>query len=152
MMVVMMKTMTDNDYKKILRTHGLKATSARTAVLSYFSDNKRPVSVQQIHDDMLSEAPNVVTLYRMMQDFLEHDLVRRVDLGGECALFENALHAHHHHIVCLQCGHIEDIEECRIEQVITRIAKESTTFSQIEEHTFELFGLCDRCRLKRCSL
>jgi len=143
-----MRKMTKYSYKKMLRAVGLRATPARLYVLAHLAQAEQPLSVDALQKRLKHRAPHTVTLYRMMQDFLTKGLVRRVDFGQENAFFEFASQAHHHHIVCTQCGFIEDFSGCAMKKILERAQKHSTGFVEINEHHFELFGICKKCAPK----
>lgn len=96
-----------------------------------------------------SIVPDRVTLYRMMQDFERVGIVRQIDLRQGMAFYEimpgKGHHHDHHHIVCTQCGIVEDVEECFLHDSIKKVVKKSKKFSASYDHTFEIFGICKSC-------
>jgi len=53
--------------------------------------------------------------------------------------------SHHHHIVCEQCGALEDIENCNQVSLQKEILKHSKSFKVINSHSLEFFGICKNC-------
>jgi Fur family ferric uptake transcriptional regulator len=85
------------------------------------------------------------TVYRTLASFEKMGIIRQVNLRREAVYFELNID-HHHHIVCVKCGDIEDFKESsEIEKILGRIVEKSSRFKIIKEHSLELFGLCKTC-------
>ena len=132
------------DTKKILNGAGLKLTPQRTSILEVFSENKKPITAQEIHTQLKKKNIDLVTIYRTVASFEKAGLVKRVDLRQEAVFYELNLD-HHHHIVCTNCGTMEDFELCEMEKLSKKIVTGSKKFTFINEHNFELFGVCNAC-------
>lgn len=104
-----------------------------------------PVGVETIAQAVPSA--NVVTLYRMMNDFVEKGIVKQYELGHGHTDYELANRPHHHHAVCQSCGMIEDIfscaDTCGFEQAILKSSKK---FDAIVRQSTTFFGTCTRCQ------
>ena len=87
---------------------------------------------------------DLVTVYRTLASFEKAGIVKRVDLRADAVLYE-LNDEHHHHIVCTNCGTVEDFELCDMEALTKKIAQKSKHFKTIQEHTLELFGICTQC-------
>ena len=131
-----------HDYKETLRKNGLKATSGRIKLLELLSKAKHPVSIKEIVKAIGSRLLDEATIYRSLESFKEKELIRRVDFRRGYTYYELA-DDDHHHLVCKNCGRIEDFEGCQ--DLIKKTLKQSKYFSQINEHSLELFGLCKQC-------
>ena len=135
-----------------LKEHGLKATAPRLAVLEALGGESghAPRSAQDIHAALMKNAAakksgmDLVTVYRTLASFEKAGIVKRVDLRGDSVLYE-LNDEHHHHIVCTNCGTVEDFEMCDMEALTKKIAQKSKKFTTIREHTLELFGVCTQC-------
>lgn len=133
-----------NYYKEILLEKGIKNTETRLSVLEVFSRSKKPISALYICKKLLGKI-NEATVYRMLSLFEEKGILRRVNLRKESIYFE-LNNDHHHHIVCIKCGSIEDFKESiEIENLLEKIIKKSIKFKNIKEHSLELFGVCKMC-------
>lgn len=134
--------------KDLLKEKGLKATPARLAILDIFSKSKVPLSAEKIFLDLKRNKENKnineATVYRTLTNFEEVGILAKVDLRKESAFFELAKE-HHHHIACLKCDAVEDFESSEVEKVLGRIARNSSKFINIKQHSLELFGLCKAC-------
>ena len=132
------------DIKDTLKTLGMKNTPARTLVLEVLSENKKPMTVQDIADILKKKDIDLATIYRTITSFEKAELIHRVDLRTDTVLYE-LRSEHHHHIVCTSCGDMEDFELCDMENISKKIVSKSHKFNSVKEHNFELFGLCNAC-------
>ena len=94
------------------------------------------------------------TAYRNLEALERCGVVQRLETGGERAYFELAesLLGHHHHLICVSCGAISDIEldsetEARIDDALAAAAHESG-FTPVR-HNLDLYGRCGDCESDR---
>lgn len=131
-------------YKEVIRSKGLKATPARVAVLRILEDSSKPLDISTIIK-MVSE-DNVfadqATIYRIIENFLQKDLARRLQFH-ENKFFYEANRIEHHHAICESCGKIEDVSNCSIGRVEREIEKKSGF--TVKTHSLEFFGICNNC-------
>lgn len=135
-------------HASLLRDRGLKATPARVAVLSLFSVNAKPLSIQNILDQIKSASADQATIYRITEAFKTAGLIREVNLEHGHAHFELNTKEHHHHIVCERCGKVVDISNCDLDQLQKEVLKKSG-FHTIHRHSLEFFGICQQCQNKK---
>jgi len=131
-----------NDTVEIIRKAGLKATPARLLILKLFIESSFPLSAELIHKK--TSKTDSATVYRTLSIFLSKNLIQKIELGGNASVYE-LKGKHHHHIVCQKCGLVEDFTECHIDKLQNAIMRSSKHFNKIKEHSFELFGLCQKC-------
>lgn len=132
------------DFKKILKERGLKCTPTRLDIVEIFLKNHKPISADFIFNK-LNGGVDEATVYRTLSSFEKCGILKRVDLRKDSIHFE-LNNDHHHHIVCVKCGDIEDFREnIEIEKQLQRIIGRSIKFKNITEHSLELFGLCRAC-------
>ncbi|MHB1086230.1 MAG: Fur family transcriptional regulator [Minisyncoccota bacterium] len=133
------------DARGTLRDHGFRVTSGRVKLLDLLRKSGKPLSVQAILSKWKG-APDQATLYRTLTDLANAGVVKRVDLNTGTAHFEYTPdRPHHHHVVCTDCGTIEDIESCGIGDIQKQVSKISSRFKKIESHSLEFFGRCVQC-------
>jgi len=134
------------NYQKILKDGGLKCTSPRIMILEALDKFNKPVRALDIYNKLKNKIDEA-TIYRTLSSFEKNGIVRQVNLRREAVYFELNID-HHHHIVCLKCGDIEDFKESNeIEKILGRIVEKSSRFKIINEHSLELFGVCSKCYL-----
>ncbi len=142
------------DMISILRSAGLKATPSRLALVAAFPKSCEPVNAEFLIKK-ISGKPSLsidqATIYRNLAAFEKAHLIKRVDLHKDSAYYELSVagghgHAHHHHhMVCTACGLIEGFEACTVESITRSALSHSSKFKIIQDHSLELFGICNSC-------
>jgi Fur family transcriptional regulator, ferric uptake regulator len=139
-----MHTHPDPDFSAVLRQGGYKATPGRVLLLRTLFSEKEPVTVSYL-EKKLRRALDKVTLYRALESMVSSGVVREVDFRHGHAHYElEILRKHHHHIVCTECGLVEDVD-CDTKPFVRQVEKKSKRFSMIESHSMEFFGVCRSC-------
>ncbi|HCX34861.1 MAG TPA: ferric iron uptake transcriptional regulator [Rhodocyclaceae bacterium] len=101
-----------------LKSIGLKATSARLRILDLFRrPQARHMSAEDVYRTLTGEGVDVglATIYRVLTQFEEAGLLERHYFESGRAAFELKAAAHHDHIVCIQCGRVEEFFDQGIE-------------------------------------
>lgn len=131
------------DYSHIiLKKSGLKATPGRLALLDTFADQHKPLNADQLAE--CTKDIDLATIYRTIITFEKKGIIKRIDLRKGSLYYELAVD-HHHHIVCRDCGFIEDISECVLDRVAQKLSQKSKKFTRIDDHALEFFGVCMSC-------
>ena len=98
--------------------------------------------------EVSGEGINVVTVYRLVNLLVEMGLLRRIEFGQGYFRYERAESQdadHRHHLVCENCGRIEDFHGCAdLAPLTARVASESGF--NIARHQLELYGTCAACQ------
>lgn len=132
------------DYGEILKNSNIRVTSSRVMILENFYKTKKPIRAEDVYLNLKNKLDEA-TVYRTLSSFEKNKIIRRVNLKKDSAYFE-LNNDHHHHIVCESCGKIEDFREnVEIEKILKKIVEGSSNFKNINEHSLELFGLCNFC-------
>ncbi len=139
------------DYKRQLRKAGFKVTPARLAILNFMGQSKTPLSAQEIIE-RLHTISDPVTVYRTINSLKSNGLIRQVDLRHNHAHYELFDLDDHHHVICLDCGRVEDITGCGIEEMQKTILQTTKHFSEIRQHSVEFYGFCNKCLKKPSRL
>ena len=126
-----------------LEMRGHRMTDSRRRVLD-------AVMAQAAHftvDDVLHSTRNVgrATVFRTMKLLLDLNIVCRVMLDDGTLHYRVSTRSHHHHLVCIDCGRVEDFSQCDV-QSLTRDLAQATGY-EIERHWLEVYGRCHACRL-----
>lgn len=128
-----------------LKKTGLKATLPRIKILDIFQNSEeRHLSAEDIYKVMLntSEEIGLATIYRVLTQFEQAGILIRHHFESEKAVFELNEKSHHDHIVCLQCGHVEEFRNDEIEKIQVEVA-ENLGF-KIIEHSLYIYGDCSK--------
>ena len=142
------KSEQQNSFKNVLRKGGFKATPARLAILEIFKKSKQPLAAQEIID-ALPRDTDQATVYRTLKSLKLKGIIRQVDLRHNHAHYELAsVDEHHHHIICIHCGKIEDVPHAGARTLETAVLRESKFFAEIQQHSLEFYGICKTCARK----
>jgi Fur family ferric uptake transcriptional regulator len=130
---------------KDLRKAGLKVTLPRVKILDILeSSGTRHLSAEDIYRRLteLREDIGLATVYRVLTQFEAAGLVTRHHFADGMAVFELNEGAHHDHILCLDCGHVEEFMDAGIEERQTAVA--GRLGFEISEHALVIYGHCRR--------
>jgi Fur family ferric uptake transcriptional regulator len=134
------------DYKTAgINNTGLKATAPRVRILNLFESGKtRHMSAEDVYRTLMGEGLDVglATVYRVLTQFEQAGLLQRHHFESGKAVFELNQGGHHDHLVCLQCGRVEEFLDPEIEQRQDKIAKERGF--AIRDHSLYLYADCSR--------
>ena len=128
-----------------LKNVGLKATLPRLKVLSLFEKSKeRHMSAEDVYKILLSTGDDVslATVYRVLTQFEQAGLLVRHHFESGKAVFELNHGEHHDHIVCMQCGRVEEFCDENIE-ILQHKAAEERGF-KINEHSLYIYADCTK--------
>ena len=126
-----------------LKTAGLKATLPRLKIINLFEQSTvRHLTAEDVYRQLLAEGLDVglATVYRVLTQFEHAGLLVRHHFETGKAVFELNRGGHHDHLVCLQCGRVEEFFDGEIEKRQTRIARERGFV--ISEHALYLYAEC----------
>lgn len=126
-----------------LRKAGLKVTHPRLKILDILADGTaRHMSAEDIYKRLLesNEDIGLATVYRVLTQFEAAGLVTRHHFEGGMAVFELNQGEHHDHIVCVDCGHVEEFVDGGIEERQQAVAQRLGF--EISEHALILYGHC----------
>lgn len=130
-----------------LKTAGLKATTPRLKILDLFEHSaEQHLSADDIYNTLVGEGFDIgfATVYRVLTQFEQAGLLTRHHFDNGRSVFELNQGGHHDHIVCLQCGRVEEFYDAEIEKRQEKIAKEHGF--AIREHSLYLYGDCNKTR------
>jgi Fe2+ or Zn2+ uptake regulation protein len=101
----------DAELTELLRERGLRATSQRVVMHRLLRDRNRHVSAEELLSEASDRLPGVSlpTVYATLELFEQLGIVRRVNGGGGTLMWDTRADAHHH-MICRNCGRIEDME------------------------------------------
>lgn len=131
-----------------LKNIGLKATLPRLKVLELFENSeKRHLTAEDIYRMLIAEEIDIglATVYRVLTQFEQAGLLIRHHFDSDKAVYELNAGEHHDHLVCLQCGHVEEFFDEEIERRQKKIALERGF--TIHDHSLHLYVDCikDAC-------
>ena len=130
-----------------LKSAGLKATLPRLKIINLFENSKvRHLTAEDVYKLLLGEGLDIglATVYRVLTQFEQAGLLVRHHFESGKAVFELNEGKHHDHLVCMQCGRVEEFYDAEIEKRQNKIAKERGF--AISEHALYLYADCTKPR------
>src|SRR5574341_2358702 len=128
-----------------LKEIGLKATLPRRKILELFESSKvRHLSAEDVYKTLIGEGLDVglATVYRVLTQFEQAGLLARQHFETGKAVYELNQGGHHDHLLCLQCGRVEEFFDPEIEKRQAKIARERGFM--IREHSLYLYADCTK--------
>jgi len=128
-----------------LKTTGLKVTAPRLKVLDIFHRaTSRHLTAEDVYRALLSDSVDIglATVYRVLTQFEQAGILLRSHFESGKAVFELNEGNHHDHLVCLDCGQVEEFFDTKIEDRQRAIAQEKGF--ALAEHALSLYGHCVR--------
>ncbi len=131
-----------------IRKAGLKVTLPRVKILEILESNEdRHMTAEDVYKSLLERGEEIglATVYRVLTQFVNAGLAEKHHFEGGQAIFELDRGSHHDHIVCVQCGRVEEFVDATIEQCQNDIARKHSF--KITDHSLIIYGDCTR---KKC--
>src|SRR5690349_8910918 len=128
-----------------LKSAGLKATVPRLKIINLFETSKvRHLAAEDVYKMLLTEGLDIglATVYRVLTQFEQAGLLIRHHFESGKAVFELNQGGHHDHLVCMQCGHVEEFFDSDIEKRQEKIAKDRGF--KIHDHSLHLYVDCTK--------
>ncbi len=128
-----------------LKSIGLKATLPRLKILDLFENSsKRHMTAEEVYSLLKDEGQDIglATVYRVLTQFEQAGLLMRHHFDKDKAVFELNEGEHHDHLVCMQCGRVEEFYDAEIEKRQGKVA-ESRGF-KIHDHSLQIYVDCTK--------
>jgi len=128
-----------------LKDMALKATVPRLKILELFEKSSvRHLTAEDVYRMLISEKMDIglATVYRVLTQFEQAGLVERHFFESGKAIFEIKRSEHHDHLVCMDCGKVEEFHDPEIERRQIKVAEERGF--AIQEHALYLYARCTR--------
>ena len=132
-----------------LKNSGLKATLPRIKVLEIFQKTtRRHLSAEDVFKMLLGEGSDVglATVYRVLLQFEQAGILTRNHFESGKAVFELNEGSHHDHLVCVDCGRVEEFFDAEIEKRQRSVA--SARGFDLQDHALALYASCTK---KNCQ-
>ena len=128
-----------------LKSTGLKATLPRLKILEIFQKaEQRHMTAEDVYRLLLAEHSDIglATVYRVLMQFEQAGLLSRNHFEAGKAVYELREDEHHDHLVCLDCGHVEEFHDPEIEKRQHAVAKAKGFL--IADHALSLYANCTK--------
>ena len=128
-----------------LKNTGLKATVPRLKILDVFQKGEqRHMTAEDVFRVLLLERSDIglATVYRVLTQFEQAGILSRNHFESGKSVFELNEGKHHDHLVCLDCGRVEEFYDADIEQHQHAIARQRGF--ELQDHSLALYAVCTR--------
>ncbi|MDX8046065.1 Fur family transcriptional regulator [Gracilibacillus sp. S3-1-1] len=141
--------------KKELHTQRYKLTPQREATVRVLLEREEDhLSAEDVYLLVRDKAPEIglATVYRTLELLTELEIVDKINFGDGVSRYdlrkEGAKHFHHH-LVCTECGSVEEIEDDLLEEVENFV--QSDWGFIVKDHRLTFHGICKKCQDRICS-
>ncbi len=126
-----------------LRQHNLKATPQRLAISSALH-NSGHINIDVLYTLMLQKFNSIslATIYKNINLMLENSFIQEVKIPQQKSVYE-LTKATHSHLVCKECGEVEDIS-LDMETILNQVTLKSNF--KISKTDLVLSGICTNCQ------
>ena len=128
-----------------LKSSGLKATLPRIKILEVFQKTPvRHLTAEDVYKALLTEGADIglATVYRVLTQFEQAGILSRSHFESGKAVYELNEGTHHDHMVCLDCGRVEEFYDAEIEKRQNAVAKAKGF--EIADHALSLYANCTK--------
>jgi Fur family ferric uptake transcriptional regulator len=128
-----------------LKSTGLKATLPRLKILDVFQKGaQRHMTAEDVFRVLLEERSDIglATVYRVLTQFEQAGILSRSHFESGKAVYELNEGTHHDHMVCLDCGRVEEFYDAEIERRQHEVAR--TKGFAIADHALSLYAHCTK--------
>ncbi|MET0391093.1 MAG: ferric iron uptake transcriptional regulator [Polyangiales bacterium] len=133
-----------------LNNVGLKATGPRLVVLTVFQKHdRRHLTAEDVHRWLVENSSfvGIATVYRVLNHLTDVGILSRTVFDAGAAVYELHPQHHHDHLICCECGRVDEFSDDVINQRSRSIAR-STGYA-IARHQLALYGYCPTCLTKQ---
>ncbi|ADY55971.1 ferric uptake regulator, Fur family [Syntrophobotulus glycolicus DSM 8271] len=142
-----------SDFSKVLKENGYKFTNQRKYVYEVLMENGgKHLNSQEIYELVKNKYPDigVATVYRTLTLLEDMELIDGVDFEDGFRRYEvikGEEEHRHHHLICLECGIIKEMEEDLLENIEDEISCKN--HFKVIDHRVKFYGYCSDCLEKR---
>ena len=117
-------------------------------VLETINQSSGPITAPKILEKLKQKNifPNKTTIYRQIDTLLKKNLINEVNLSPHISYYEPSNLKHHHHLVCKNCGQVNEILCTELESPVKKFEQKMEKHGfLVKEHNLEFYGLCQHC-------
>lgn len=131
-----------------MQSDNIRITPQRRAILTFLISSPVHPSVEEIYQQVKKDNPKIslATVYNNVRAFVKAGIVQELNLDEKSKHYDLVYHHPHGHLICQQCGKIEDLEVGGLDQVYQQASQLNHFKVQSMELTFQ--GLCNHCQAK----
>ena len=142
--------------KKELHSKGYKLTPQRGATLTVLLERESDhLSAEEIFLLVKDKAPDIglATVYRTLELLSELTILDKINFGDGVSRYDlrkEGVDHFHHHLVCMECGSVEEIIEDLLGDV-EKIVEDDWGF-EVKDHRLTFHGICKQCQAAKVKI
>ena len=135
------------EFEELCRQKGLPVTMQRRVILEAVLQRDDHPTADQIYEAVQEHIPQLsrTTIYRVLDTFVDLGIIRRLHQTG-AARFDGKINRHHH-VVCVHCGKIVDLEDRNLDQLSP--PKGKLQGFKIDDYSVQFSGTCPDCQKRQ---
>ena len=132
-----------------LENAGYRMTEPRRSLAALIGDQDGHFTAASLVDAARERHLDVgrATVFRTLDVLEDLGAVERLDLPSGEHAYVGCEPAHHHHVICSDCGRTDEIDDAGLRAIVEDMAQR--TGYRVDDHRLELFGLCPACQASR---
>jgi Fur family peroxide stress response transcriptional regulator len=132
------------ELEQVCRTNGLPLTVQRRAIMGALAERRDHPTADQVFDTIRSRMPGVsrTTVYRVLETFVQHGIVHKINSPMARARFD-ADTVRHHHLRCTGCDAVSDLHDTTLDRL--PLPSPGNGGFEIHDFTIDFTGRCSRC-------
>ncbi len=135
-------------FTRHLARNGLRLTDQRRAILDFFLSSDRHLSQDELYRGLRGRGIGRATVFRTLKTLQDSRLIAPVVGRDGVPRFEiNLERPHHDHMICLDCGRIQEVTWPELEDIQEEACRKAGFTPRWHRH--EIFGLCRSCEKNR---
>jgi Fur family peroxide stress response transcriptional regulator len=131
-------------FRELCQDHNLVATHQRQVIYETVMSLPGHPSPEAIYDQVKAQIPSIslATVYKNIQTFLDSGMLKKVSTYHGALRVESNLKPHHH-LVCVRCKSIMDVDADKIDPI--RLRQRLPKGFQVTRIAVDILGVCENC-------
>ncbi len=131
-------------YLNKLRENNFKLTPKRKAIIDFFLYKDRYLTPGDVWKGLKKKFKHLglPTIYRNLETFSKCGILTKIQRPDRRLYYGlcNSRNKHHHHIICIRCGKVEEFSDCNL------FRKKIIKGFKVISHSLQIEGICPNCR------
>ncbi|HJT23769.1 MAG TPA: Fur family transcriptional regulator [bacterium] len=134
-------------FEKLCRERGVPLTVQRRAILESLAPREDHPTADQVFEDVAHRLPGLsrTTVYRVLETLVEMGVIHKANHLGSAARYDPNTERHHH-LTCLSCHKVMDVEDGMVQRV--QLPKAQSKGFEIRDYSVHFKGYCPECLKK----
>lgn len=130
------------DLQVLLKNHKKRNTPSKQLIFQLLN-NHETITTRELYDQV-ADTMDETTFYRVIKQFYELKVIKDCVINGVRKIeLADQFNSHHHHMICVRCGDVVNINDIKLEQYLKLLAARKGYLHR--NHSFEIQGVCPAC-------